>query len=117
MQKRSRFSTFNDGMLFVGTVTSGTTDFGAVKNATKSSDIKKLFKLAYNEMSKRDEDMDFAESQGHTLSMKVKTRHNDGVSMQNQIIIGKTLYSIYKLDCDRSKQEDYLYLEEVRKLS
>lgn len=116
-KKRSRFSTFNDGMLFVCTVVSDQTDFGAVKNATKSSDLKKKLKLAYEEMSKRDEDVDFAESQGHTLSMKVKTRHHDGVTTQNQIIIGKTLYSLYKLDCDRSKQEDYLYLEEVRKIS
>ena len=117
MQKRSRFSTFNDGMLYVCTVTSDQTDFGAVKNVTKSSDLKKELKLAYKEMSKRDEDMDFAESQGHTLDLKVKCRYHGDISMQNQIIIGKTLYSVYKLDIDRYSQEMYLYMEEVRKLS
>lgn len=116
-RKNSRFSTFNDGMLYVCKPESERTSFNAVKNPTHKTDITKIEKLAFCEMSKREEDMDFAESQGRTLTAKVKTRLRKNVSKLNQILIDKTLYSIIKIDKDRAREEMYIYLEEVRELS
>ena len=115
--QRSRFSTFGDGVLWVCNPEEAASDFGAVKNTTKKEELKRIQKLNYEEMSKRDQDLDFAESQGRTLSLKVKCRLWPKVNKLHQILIGKVLYSIINLDEDRASQEMYLYLEEVRKLS
>ena len=115
--KPGRFSTYNDGMLFVCRNNTERSDFAAVKNAKAKNDLSIEQKLAFDEMSKRDEDMMFAESIGRKLSMKVKTRLVPSVSNQNQVIIEKTLYSIYKIDFDRKKKEMYIYLEEERQIS
>lgn len=114
--KKRKFSTYNDGMLYVCEKINEGSDFGAVKNAVKKEDLKKKIKLAYGEMYKRDEDLDFAESQGRALSIKVKTRLHPDVNKNNEILIGDMLHSIIKLDQDRNKNEMYLYLEEVRVL-
>ena len=114
---RSRFSTFNDGVLWICEPETDASDFGAVKNTLKKDQLQKIVKLAYKEMSKRDQDLDFAESQGRVLNIKVKCRLWPKVNTLQQILIGKVLYSIINLDEDRNSQEMYLYLEEVRKLS
>lgn len=117
MTKKSRFSTYNDGMLYVCKNDAGKSDFGAVKNAKCVYDLDSCLKLAFCEMSKRDEDMDFAESQGRKLSLKIKTRLFQKVNKLNQIIICNVLYSIIKIDYDKSNGEMFIYLEEERRLT
>ena len=114
---RSRFSTFNDGVLFVCRPESDQSSFNAVKNPTKKSDLDRILKLNFDEMSRREQDLQFAESQGRNLTLKVKTRWHGKVTKSHQVLIGDMLYSIIDLDQDRDKSEMYLYLEEVRKLS
>lgn len=113
---RSKFSKYNDGMLQICTQNQKKTDFAAAHNVTKLADLEMVSKMAYGEMSKRAEDMEFAESQGRSLSMKVRVRLVDFIKSSHSVLIGKTLYDIYKLDSSREKQEMYLYLEEVRKV-
>ena len=114
---KSRFSTYNDGMLWICEPINSVSDFGAVRNTTTESGLRQLGKLAYKEMSKRDQDMDFAESEGRTLSLKVKCRLKQEATKMHLVRIEDTLYSIIHKDEDRAKQEMYLYLEEVRKLT
>lgn len=111
---KSRFSRYNDGMLYVCEQRQQDTDFSAVKNARSMKDLNKILKLAYEEKSKRDEDIQFAESIGRSLSMKVKTRSNEKVDSTKKITIGDKLYSIINIDHDRTAKEMYLYLEEER---
>lgn len=113
---KSRFSTFNDGFLRICEPVNSVSDFGAVRNTTDEAGLNKLGKLAFKEMSKRDQDMDFAESHGRTLSLKVKCRLKAEVTKMHLVLIEKTLYSIIHMDEGRTHQEMYLYLEEVRKL-
>lgn len=113
--KRSRFQTYNDGVVTICIAKGEKADFGAVHNITNQGLIP-VVKLAYGEMSKRDEDLDFAESRGNVLGMKIRVRLNRCVEKTHMAIIGDTVYSIYKLDYSREKQEMYLYLQEVRKL-
>ena len=113
---KSRFPTYNDGVLKICTGATGKSSFGAVKNALTFSDLQMKSKMAYQECSKRDEDMEFAESHGRTLSMKVKTRWNVVAKSTDYVVIGTMLYSIVKLDFDRKKSEMYFYPEEEREL-
>lgn len=111
---KSRFSRYNDGMLYVCEQRQQDTDFSAVKNARSMKDLNKILKLAYEEKSKRDEDIQFAESIGRSLSMKVKARSHEKVDSTKKITIGDKLYSIINIDHDRTAKEMYLYLEEER---
>ena len=111
---KSRFSKYNDGMLYVCEQRQQITDFAAVKNTRDVKDLNRILKLAYEEKSKRDEDIQFAESIGRSLSMKVKTRSNEKVDSMKKITIGDRLYSIINIDHDRAAKEMYLYLEEER---
>lgn len=112
---KSKFSKYNDGMLYVCESKKKEIDFGATKNARSEEDLVKILKLAYEEKTRRDEDLQFAESQGRSLSLKVKTRLRDIDSMHKILIEGK-LYSIIYIDKDRNNKEMYLYLEEERKI-
>jgi len=114
---KSRFSTFNDGVLFICKPESDHSSFNAVKNPTKKKELEKILKLNYNEMYRREQDLAFAESQGRNLTLKVKTRFRNQVTKFHQVLIEDMLYSIIDLDKDRDRSEMYLYLEEVRKLS
>lgn len=113
---KSKFPPYNSGVLEIYNRKEIKSDFGAVKNITSKSDLVFVAKFPFTEMSKRDEDMEFAERQGRSLSLKVKIRFADLVKQSCDIVIENELYNIYKMDSDRAKQELYLYLEEVRKL-
>lgn len=112
---KSRFSAYNDGIVHICEAEERKNNFGAVKNTTARDELVDVIKLNYSECSKRDEDIEFASSQGHTLSVKLKTRSYKIVPTQ-KAVIEDTLYSIIKIDHDRAKQEMYIYLEEERKL-
>lgn len=112
-----KFTVYNDGVLFVCKPGSSESSFSAVLNTTEKKAVKKILQLDYVELSKREQDVEFAESQGHTLSMKVKTRLHKSVTNYHRILIGEMLYSIIKLDKNTRKEEMYIYLEEERKLS
>ena len=114
---RPKFTNYIDGVLYVCNPDSGQSDFNAVKNPTKRKNLDVIWKLDFREMSRRDQDMDFAESQGRTLTMKVKTHLLEPVNRLHMVMIGDILYSIINLDKDRYAQEMYFYLEEVRDLS
>ena len=115
MNLKPRFSTFNDGILWICEPESEQTDFNAVKNTRTASDLEKIEKLDFKEMSKREQDLDFAESQGRALNLKVRTRLREWVDKMNLVLIGKTLYGIINIDMDRAGKQMYIYLEEVRR--
>ena len=112
---KQKFSTFNDGIVHICDAKERKTNFGAVKNATTRNDLTHIIRLNYSECSKRDEDIAFASSQGRTLSVKIKTRLYR-IAPTQKAIIGDILYSIIKIDHDKSKQEMYIYMEEERRL-
>ena len=113
---KSKFSKYIDGVLKICKQNEQKTDFAAVQNITSTNNLDVISKMAFGEMSKRVQDIEFAESQGHSLSMKVRVPLVDFISNSNVVLIGNTLYDIYKLDISREKQEIYLYLEEARKI-
>lgn len=112
-----KIPTFNDGVLYVCKPEAERSSFNAVRNPTVEADLEKIIKLDFDETSRRDQDLDFAESQGRSLNMKVKTRLRPEVTKHHQVLIGAMLYSIIYIDYNRDRGEMYLYLEEVRKLT
>lgn len=116
MNFKSRFSTYTDGVLFICVQATGLSDFSAPRNPTKTTDVRRIQKLDYTQVSKRERDMEFAESAGRSLDMKVKTRYHASATTDRQVTIGNTLYDIFQVDSP-DQVEMYLYLEKVRELT
>lgn len=102
-----------DGFVSVYRPNDNRSNFGAKKNIKALSDMELLYKLAYQQTSKRLQDIDFAESSGHDLSLKIKTRLVSGINNSDKLVLNNVLYDIIYVDEDRFNRELYLYLEEV----
>lgn len=90
------------------------TTFGAQENVRSRDDLDAVCRLAFAQASRRQQDLDFAESRSFTLSMKLRTRRVEGVDPDCKAVIGDTLFDICWVD--PSKTELYLYLQEAGRL-
>lgn len=108
--------TYNDGIISIyRRKAEGLT---ANRNITSLTELDPVIALAYSEMSRRQQDMEFAEQRSYSLSLEVKTQRpvmaKGMVNTSCYAVIGKTLYNIQHLDTN--SREYFLYLEKVREL-
>lgn len=109
-----RMNHYLDGFVFVYRPNpDNRSNFGAKKNIKTLSDMELLYKLAYQQTSKRLQDIEFAESSGRDLTIKIKTRLVPGINNSDKVVLNGILYDIINVDEDRFNRELYLYLEEV----
>lgn len=116
MQKKNKFSCYNDGVvkIYRPKESDKQTTFTATKNVTSLDDMEYIVKLDYEEAAKREQDIDFANQNDFTLSLKVKTRLYKPVDNKCMAVIDNYLYSVSHTDKNRS--EMWLYLQGVRSL-
>ena len=113
---KAKINNYNDGFIRVYEENIVKTNFGAKQNSKSIDNLTLVVKLAYTECSKRQQDLEFAESMSKSLNLKVKTRLYEKVKNNHKVVIQNTLYDIIYLDYDRKNREMYVYLEEVREL-
>lgn len=111
MQKRPKFSAYNDGVVSIYREKERRSNFGAKINAMSLEDLELVGKLAFAEQSKRQQDMEFAEQMSFSLDHKIKTRYIKGVDNKCKAVIDGYLYDVSYLDATRT--ELYLYLHGV----
>ena len=111
MQNKPRFSLYNDGMVFIYREKDRRSNFSAKINAGSLDDLELVAKLAYAETSKREQDLEYAQQQGFTLSLKIKTRFLKGIDNKCKAVIDGYLYDVSYLDATRT--EMFLYLQGV----
>ena len=114
MRNRNNFARYNDGVVSIYRDKATRTNFGAKQNTRVLDDMEFVAKLDYEEMSKRQQDQDFAEQSGFSLSMKIHTRLIPNVDSRCKAVICGTLYDVSYID--KTRTDLFLYLEEVRKL-
>lgn len=114
MLQKVKLSTYNDGIIRIYREKERYTDFSARRNVSTLEDMDFIAKLAFQEASKREQDLEFAEKQGFSLTMKVKTRLFKGADNKCKAVIGGFLYDISYID--KGRTEMWLFLEEVKKL-
>ena len=114
MKQRNKFSTYNDGVVLIYREKDRKTDFNAKRNVSTLDDMDFIVKLDYEEMSKREQDLEFAEQMGFSLSMKIKTRFVKAVDSKCKAVIDGYLYDISHHDKDKTNL--YLYMEQIRKV-
>lgn len=105
---------FNDGVVSIYRELDRKTDFNAKRNVAGLEDMDFIVKLAFDECSKRVQDMEFAEQSGFSLSLKIRTRYMKSVQVKHKAVINGYLYEIAYMD--KAEQELFLYLEGVRAL-
>ena len=114
MQK-SNFSRYNDGVVSVYREEEGRkTDFSAKKNVKTIADMDFIVKLNFEEASKREQDIEFAQQHDFTLSLKIKTPLYRAVDNKCKAVIDGYLYDVSYIDSDRKKNEMWLYLQGVK---
>lgn len=111
---KKKFSTYNDGVVFIYREKERRNDFSAKQNVSSLDDMNFIVKLDYEESSKREQDIEFAEQNGFSLSLKVKTRFVKGVDNKCKAIIDGYLYDVSHMD--KTRTEMWLYLEGVREI-
>lgn len=117
MVKKKEIDTYSDGYLYICDSSGTQNSFGAKINELKKSDLKNLQKLAFCEMSRRAQDLEFAESMSRKLTLKVKVPFRPDVTTDRKVLHENMLYDIFESDYDSDKRNLYLYLEEVRKIA
>lgn len=111
---KNNFSKYNDGVAFLYNEKTKRTNFGAKQNVSTLDDLEFIAKLDFEQSSKRQQDIEFAEQQGFSLSLKIKTRYLSKISNKCKAVINNYLYDVQFVDDDR--KEMWLYLEGVRSL-
>lgn len=86
------------------------------RNVKSLDDLKYLGFLYFDEKSKRQEDIEFAEQHGNQLTLKISTQDDGNMDSHRNVVIGNVIYSIINIDMDKEESELYFYLEEVRKI-
>ena len=109
-----KFSKYNDGVVSVYREKPRDTDFAAKQNVSVLDDMDFVVRLAFEESSRREQDIDFAEQIGFSLSLKVRTRYFAGVDNKCMAVIGGYLYDVSYVD--KTRTEMWLYLEGVKKI-
>ena len=113
MQKPN-FSRYNDGVIHVYREKERRTDFNAKQNVSTLDNMTFIVKLAYEESAKREQDLDFAEQHGFSLTLKVRTRLVDSVDNKCKAVINGYLYDVSYVD--KTRTEMWLFLEGVKRI-
>lgn len=111
---KNKFSRYNDGVVSIYREKPRPTSFGAKKNVSDIGDLEFIVKLDYEEAARREQDLEFAEQVGFSLSLKVKTRLFRAVDNQCKAIIDGYLYAVKEVDKDRENM--WLFLEGERSI-
>lgn len=107
---RNRPSNYNDGVALL--YKKKTPD----KNVKTMDDLELVGKLAFDNKSIRQSDMEFAMQQDKQLTLKIVTPDCGRTDTSLNIRIEDVLYAIIRIDRDKEKRELYFYLTEVRKI-
>lgn len=111
---KPKFSKYNDGVISIYREKDRRTDFNAKQNVSTLDNMDFIVKLAFEESTKREQDMEFAQQNDFSLTAKVKTRLVNGVDSKCKAVINGYLYDVTYVD--KTRTEMYIFLEGVKQL-
>lgn len=106
------FSTYNDGVAYIYRPKYVEEDFSSPKDISAINEDDFVCKLDFEESSKREQDLDFAEQKDFSLSLKIRTRLVKAVDNKCKAVINNYIYDVSYVD--KSRTEMWLYLEGVK---
>lgn len=111
---KTKFARYNDGVVMIYREKDRRSNFAAKVNVSDLGDMDFIAKLDYEESSKREQDVDFAQQMGFSLSLKIRTRYLASVDNKCKAVINGYLYDVSYVDKNRS--EMWLYMEGVKQI-
>ena len=111
---KARFSRYNDGVVSIYREKEKRSNFAAKENVSVLDDLEFVAKLDFEEASKREQDVDFAQQMGFSLSLKIRTRQLPNVDSKCKAIVSGYLYDVSYID--KTRTDMWLYMEEIRKV-
>lgn len=111
---RPKFSRFNDGVVFVYREKRKESNFAAKENVSELDDMDFIAKLDYEESSKREQDLEYANANDFSLSLKIHTRLCTGVDNKCKVVINGYLYDVAYVD--KTRNDMWLYLEAIKEM-
>lgn len=114
MRNRRELPRYNDGVVALYRPKDRQTDFGARRNVQALEDMDLIVKLDFMRMSRRQQDAEFAEQEGFSLSEKLRTPYRPGIDSKCMAVVNGMLYSVRYVDA--APPEMYLYLEGVKRI-
>lgn len=103
---------YNDGVVSIYREKAQTSSFKT--NVKSLSDMEFVVKLDFEELSKRQQDAEFADQNNFTLSRKIRTRRVNGIGVKCKAVIEGIVYDVSYVDTDRT--DAFIYLDEIRGL-
>jgi SPP1 family predicted phage head-tail adaptor len=114
MQK-VKLARYNDGIVAIYRDKDRRNSFSAQQNVSVLDDMEFLYRLAFSEESKRQQDMEFASQNDFTLSLKIRTRFVPRVDNKCKAVINGYLYDIAYVDA--TKTDLWLYMQGVGEIA
>lgn len=111
---KPKFSRYNDGVVSIYREREKRSNFAAKENVSVLADMDFIVKLDFEESSKREQDLEFANQNGFSLSLKIRTRFAPVVDNKCKAVINGYLYDVSYVDKNRT--EMWLYMEGVKQL-
>lgn len=111
---KNKFSRFNDGVVFIYREKEKRSNFAAKENVSVLDDMEFVAKLDFEQASKREQDIAFAEQNDFSLSLKIHTRYLKTVDNKCKAVIDGYLYDVAYVD--KSRVEMWLYLQGVKSI-
>ena len=111
---KPKFSRYNDGVVQIYREKEKRSNFAAKENVSVLDDMEFVARLDFEQASKREQDLAFAEQNDFSLSLKIKTRHLSCVDNKCKAVIDGYLYDVAYVD--KNRVEMWLYLEGIKEL-
>lgn len=111
---KNKFNRYNDGVVHIYREKGKRSNFGAKENVSVLDDMDFIAKLDFEESSKREQDLEFANQNDFSLSLKIRTRYLPSVDNKCKAVINDYLYDIKYVD--KTRTEMWLYMEGVKLL-
>lgn len=111
---KNKFNRYNDGIVFIYREKGKRSNFGAKENVSVLEDMEFVAKLNFEESSKREQDLEFANQNDFSLSLKIRTRYLKSVDNKCKAVIDNYLYDVKFVD--KTRTEMWLFMEGVRSL-
>jgi SPP1 family predicted phage head-tail adaptor len=111
---KSKISTYNDGVVRIYREKGKRSNFSAKENVSVLGDMEFVAKLDFEEASRREQDLEFANQNDFSLSLKIRTRYLQKVDNKCKAVIDNYLYDVKFVD--KTRTEMWLFLEGVRPL-
>lgn len=112
---KPKFSRYNDGVVSIYREKRKESSFAAKENVSVLDDLDFIAKLDFEVSTKREQDLEFAEQLGFSLSQKIRTRYVPNVDNKCKAVIDGYLYDVAYVDMSRT--EMWIFLEGIKELT